>query len=737
MFRAPSFRTGQASCRRLAPVSLAVLMLFPPLVRAQSAAAAADSPRMLGEVLVRDQGVQEDLAFDRKVVSGSRLGLSVKETPAAVTVIDREAIERRGADNTQEILKGVAGMTVAAAPGAPGAVFYRGFSGGSVTQLFNGITVQYDSIAGRPVDSWIYEQVEAIGGPSSFLFGAGAIGGSVNYITKLARRDGDFSEAKARYGSYDATQLAIGSNRRLNESNVVRLDLNRDSARGWSDGSRREAWQLATSLLTDITPRLSHTLALEYQKETVDRPYWGTPLLKPFDGSVRIDEGTRFKNYNVQDGLYGQTVQWVRSILDFKVSDRLKWRNTLYHYDALRDYRNVETYAFNAANTQVARSGGLLQRHDQSLNGNRFEFNWDSAIASLASSWAGGIDYSLNKQTRFPASTGNAALGNVDPYNPDPGNFSQVSGLPATYTPDRSNRITTLALFLENRTFLTGQLSLLTGLRQDRIDLEVTNHRAVSAADPAYFKRTYSPLTGRAALTYDLTPNANVYVQYSTAADPPAGILATANFSQVRDFDLTTGKQAEVGSKFSFAEGRGNGSVALYEITRKNIAVSDPNNPGTSIPVGQQSSRGIEVSAAYRITPRFQASGNFSLVAARYDDFTEKVGNAAVSRQGNRPTNIPARVGNLWLSYSPVADWRIGGDLRYVSDRYADSANTLKDDSYVLLGAFAQYKLDRKSTLTARIKNLTDKIYAENLSGTNMVYLGAPRTFDLSLQTSF
>lgn len=735
MLPAPVACCGRPLPYRLAPVSLAVLMLFSPLARAQS----ADGPRVLGEVVVRDQGLQDDLAFDKKVVTGSRLGLSVKETPAAVTVIDRETIERRGADNTQEILKGVAGMTASSAPGSPGAVFYRGFSGGSVTQLFNGITVQYDAIAARPVDSWIYDRVEAIGGPSSFLYGAGAIGGSINYVTKLANRDGDFTEAKARYGSYDATQVAIGTNRRLNERNVIRLDVNRDSARGWSNGTKREAWQMAASLLTDLTPDLSHTLAVEYQKETVDRPYWGTPLTMPFDGKVHIDEGTRFKNYNVNDGLYEQTVKWFRSILDYKVNDQLKLRNTLYHYDALRDYRNVETYAFNADNTRVNRSGGLLQRHDQSVNGNRFEFNWDSTLGRLPTAWAGGLDYSLNKQTRFPNQppTG-AAFDNVDPYNPASGAFNSVTGLAGdVYQPDRSNRVTTLALFLENRTFLSRNLSLLTGLRQDHIDLEVTNHRAASATNPAYFKRTYTPLTGRAALTYDLTPNANVYVQYSTAADPPAGILATASFSQVQDFDLTTGKQHEIGSKFAFAEGRGHGSVAYYEITRKNISTTDPNNPGTTIPVGQQSSRGIEINAAYQLTPRLQASGNFSVVDARYDDFSEKVGGVAVSRQGNRPSGIPARVANLWLSYSPSADWRVGGDLRYVSDRYADAANTLKAESYGLLGAFVQYKLDRKTTLTARIKNLTDKIYAENVAGTNMVYLGAPRTLDLSLQTSF
>ncbi|GBG01824.1 hypothetical protein AZSI13_11510 [Azospira sp. I13] len=724
-------------------LALSILTAFTPRANAQAVTPAASaSPstpataKVLGEVVVREQAAPLDLVLERKSETGSRLGLSIKETPASVTVIDRETIERRGADNTQEILKGVPGMTAASPPGAAGSVYYRGFSGASLTQLFNGITVQYDSIAARPVDSWIYDRVEAVGGPSSFLYGAGAVGGTVNYVTKLATREGEFTEAKAGYGSYNASQLAIGTNRKLGESNALRLDLNRNSARGWSDGTEREALQLAASLLTDLTPQLSHTLALEYQKENVDRPYWGTPLLKPARDSVRIDEGTRFKNYNSQDGVYEQTVQWLRSVLEYRVSDHLQLRNTLYHYDALRDYRNVETYAFNAANTRVTRSGALLQRHDQELNGDRFEFNWNSHLGSLPSAWAGGFDYSVNQQTRFPLSV-SGPFGNVNPYAFSTENFFSLPGMKPGFNPDRTNKVTTLAFFLENRTLLTQRLSLLTGLRQDNIDLEVTNHRAASPTNPAYFKRTYTPLTGRAALAYDLTPNANVYVQYSTAADPPAGILTTASFSQVRDFDLTTGKQWELGSKFSFAGGQGNGSVAYYEITRRNIAVSDPKNPGTTIPVGQQSSRGIEGALAYQLTSSLQVSGNAALVDAQYDDFTETVGGKAVSRAGNKPTNIPARVGNLWLTWSPHAQWRFGTDLRYVAERYADTANTLKDGSYTLVGAFAQYKLDKKTTFTARIKNLTDKIYAESLSGTNQVYLGAPRTLDLSVQTSF
>ncbi|MFO0254706.1 MAG: TonB-dependent receptor [Betaproteobacteria bacterium] len=690
----------------------------------------------LTEIVVKDSTENDTVGLERKTTSGSRLGLTVKETPASVYVIDSEQMERRGIATTQEALWLAPGITTSSAPGSAGQVFYRGFNATSLTQMFNGITVQYDAIAARPVDSWIYDRVEVVGGPSSYLFGSGAVGGSINYITKLASRQGDFTDFKAGYGRFDDSQLAAGINRRLGEANVVRIDVNRSAMQGWSDGTRRESWQVAGSWLWDIKPGLSHTLAIEYQNEQVDRPYWGTPLLRPVAGQIAIDPATRFKNYNSIDGLYEQTVVWARSITEYRVNDQLRLTNTFYHYDALRDYMNVEVYAFNAANTLVTRSAALLQRHDQRLNGNRIEFNLDSSLAGLKTAWAGGVDYSINEQTRFPLSLA-GPFGNVNPYNFTTELFYTLPGMSLVYNPDRTNRLKTLAFYLENRTQLNRQWSVITGIRQDVIDLEVTNFRAVTAANPAYFERTYRPLTGRLGVVYDWTPTASLYAQYSTAADPPAGILTTATFGQVQNFDLTTGRQAEVGSKFSFDQGKGAATIAFYDIVRKNLAVTNPNVPGTTIPVGQQSSRGVELSASYRLTPRLTLSGNSSFVDARYDQFFETVGPTTFSRAGNRPTNIPKQVHNLQASYRPVAQVEMGVDMRHVSDRFADNANTVFDGAYTLWGAFATYKIDRKTKITARAKNLTDKVYAENLGGTNLVYLGAPRTFNVAVQTSF
>lgn len=681
-------------------------------------------------------------SLDAPAGTGSRLNMTVRDTPASVTVVSGEVLEKRGAHDSQEALKSIPGVMAASPPGSAGTIAYRGFGTSNITQLFNGITVQYDAISGRPIDSWIVDRVEGIGGPSTFLFGAGAVGGSVNVVSKLADPKADFKDVRFAIGSYKKFQVAAGINQRFGDPagvrNTARLDVNVTGVEGWVNEMERRSRQVAASLRTDISARLSHTFAAEHQREEVDRIYWGTPLLKPTVGQGLINPSTRFVNYNSADGFYGQDVHWLRSITEYKPSATTRITNTIYKYGAVRDYRNVETYTFNTANTAVTRSSPLLQRHDHDLLGNRTEVTHEMSLAGMKSDWAAGLDFSVNKQTRFPRSL-TLNVSTVDPVNFTTENFFSIPGMVPGFVPDRDNKVSMLAFFLENRTRVAPNFSVVTALRHDDIKLEGTNKRptTISASNPAYFKTTYTPLTGRLAAVYDLSPTANVYVQYSTAADPPAGILTTASFSQVRTFDLTKGRQFEVGSKFNFADGRGAATLAAYSIVRKNLAMADPANPGSgvTIPIGSQSSKGLEATLSAKLTRSLTLEANAAYADAQYDDFIENVSGVATSRAGNVPNNVPAFVANAWLTYRLSPKWELGFDARHVSKRYGNTANTLYDSAYTLLGAYAQYQLSDRTTITARVRNATDALYAASVG--SMFYLGAPRTFELALQARF
>ncbi|UNK50768.1 TonB-dependent receptor [Lysobacter sp. S4-A87] len=721
-----------SSSRLCAAIPAALACALPFVARADDAANADAT------TLDRIEVAASNHPLDASAAAGTRLKLSLQQTPASITVVDRKTMDDRGVRNTQEALFGIPGLAVASPPGNGNAVTWRGFSGAQIAQLFNGIGVQYDAIAARPVDGWIYERVEAIGGPSSFLHGAGAVGGSINYVSRLARLDRDSTQLLATAGSFGSGMLAGGTNQRIggeDAHNAIRADAAWSHTDGWADRNQREATTLALSWLDQLTGNLSHTLALEYQDEDSERPYWGTPTYRD-DGTLRMVDGTRTSNYNVADGHYGQQVLWARSLLEWQVSDQTGVRNTLYHYDALRDYRNVESYRLTPDRHGVIRSGALLQRHDQQLFGDRVEWSHEGTLATLPTQWSAGLDVSYNRQTRFPLSLP-GVVDTVPLAAVTPGSFFDVPGAGQVYRPDRTNRLHTQALFVENLTHLNPRLSLLTGLRHDRIDLDVVNHRAASATNPARFQHDYAPTTGRIALDYAWTPALSTYIQVATSADPPAGILTTANFATLRDFDLSTGRQEEIGAKFQSGDGCRFATLAAYHIVRENLAVTDPANPGQTLPVGQQSSRGVELAFGIKPLQGLSIDGNLAWVDATLDDFYESVGGVPVSRAGNRPTNTPSRVANLWLDYLIAPQWSAGLDLRALSSRYADTANTTRAAGYGVLGAHLRWQVDPATSVTVRGRNLADRDVITYALSTDMVYLGEPRSWELELRREF
>lgn len=698
--------------------------------------------------------------LDVQTQTGSRLGLTSRETPASITVIDKATIEQRGAQTTQEALERAPGILVSSQPGSAGSVSMRGFTGAQITQLFNGISVQYDAVAARPIDSWLMDRVEVLGGPSSFLYGQGAVGGSVNYVSKVAYREKSHHSALFNLGEYWNRRASYDYNGQLSDSkNWFRANLSYLGSEGSMNNTKANSGVFSFSLLSDITDKLSNTFAVEYQMEN-RQAYWGTPLLNPtVNGQIipwgdarlantqikgQIDPGTRFKNYNAADPVFDQQVTWVRDILEYQFSKDTQLKNTLYFYKGDRQYENVEGYDWNNTNTAIVRNLSFAVNHNQTLIGNRLEFNHDDKVFGMPLKTSAGIDVAYNEQTRAPSTEG-GTVSTVNPYHFTVGTYHSY---PAASGPvlGARNELLTVAGYLENRLSLLPNLNLVTGLRVDDIDLNNKNYRTPTPptaanpfGSPAGYHRHWTAVTWRAGLIYDITDNFNVYAQYSTAASPPAGILTTATMTQIRNFDLSTGKQAEIGSKFDFWDKKGSGTIAAYWIERKNMTTQDPQNPQSVLAVGGQSSIGVEANLGLQITPELAIQGSMAYVDAQFDDFSEAVGTRTVSRVGNRPTNVAKWVANGWLTWNFQPTWQWAFGARYVGDRYVDPANSIVMPAYAIFDTQMSWQFHRHATVTARVKNLTDETYAEwGSGGTQPLFLlREPRTFQMELKLDF
>ena len=98
---------------------------------------------------------------------------------------------------------------------------------------------------------------------------------------------------------------------------------------------------------------------------------------------------------------------------------------------------------------------------------------------------------------------------------------------------------------------------------------------------------------------------------------------------------------------------------------------------------------------------------------------------------GNVPGN-PAAV--MMRGFSGT----LSGFVRHVSGFFTDRANTIHVDGRTTLDAQISWKVAEQAQLTMRGRNLTDAFYGEysDYPATN-VYLGAPRSVELSLATHF
>ena len=109
-------------------------------------------------------------ALDAKTQTGSRLALSARETPAAVEVLTQEDLQARGVRSTVEAFNAAAGVTTANLPSSPGVTSMRGFTGGAISLLFDGIRQTAGPLITRDFDVWSFDRIEILKGPASVLY---------------------------------------------------------------------------------------------------------------------------------------------------------------------------------------------------------------------------------------------------------------------------------------------------------------------------------------------------------------------------------------------------------------------------------------------------------------------------------------------------------------------------------------------------------------------------------------
>ena len=692
--------------------------------------------------------------LDAVAQSASRLGLPAIQAPASVDIVTAQTIQDQGYRTTTDTAQGAVGVLSGDAGGAPANFSMRGFSFGEINTLYNGIWTGPSNITARWMGTANLGQVEFLKGPSSLMTGLNAIGGAVNYVSRQPTRGPVQNEADVSVDSFGSVLTHYGSGGNTGVKGLdYRFDMAGSRLNSFIEGDFRDLTDISGQLNYHATDNFMVWGAVEYKKDS-GHAYWGTPVVPvSFAGShavngvvsgtavstfsgdnlgpVTIDSRTLTTNYNVADNATGAQELWLRGGFEWTPLNNVTIKDQVYAWRAKANWLDSETYAFDDGAVfapNVIDRDRFFVTHNQNLVGNNLDFTTDNSFFGMENRFAAQLQVSRNWITFVQEGNPNDfPFDAVTVVNPNPGLYGPE--FPNT----RISRLTDIAGSFEDRLKITPAFALIGGVRLEALTLDRsgTNFDG-SVPDGLPFSKTWTPVSYRAAYTYEPIHNLMFYSMYATAYDPAvAGVFSLRPGS----LQLTSTRIYETGAKQQLWDGRAEWTVALYDIVQRNVFV--PVNTTTTDLAGEVASKGLEVSAAISPFDGWKFWANAAWTHARFVNFDQWT--------GNTPPNVAPIIINAGASYR-FQHWRwpmeIGASVRHVGPRFVFQDNLTTMNAYTTADVYAFVDIPGRDValpefknvrVTFRVRNLTNAIYAQwaDPGLQDQILLGAPRTYEI------
>jgi iron complex outermembrane recepter protein len=707
--------TASSSTRRASTILGALPSLLLVLYSPQSAAQASRTRDTLEEVTVFGTRLEERRSYVAQGSTVAKSDTALKDVPFAVTAITRALIDDQRPLNVGEALRNVAGYQPQ--PGFGGLNSrprIRGFIPPSM--LKNGFR-QANFVP--DTDMAAIAQIEVLKGPASALYGRFEPGGVVNIVTKRPLAEA-YAHAELTAGSdaYYRTSVDVGGPL-VDERLMYRLNVAYENAESYRDFVDLRKGLIAPALewrFSEATSVLFEAQAT-YRDGGFDRGYvvpsdatlgksllslpvsrnLGEPtdetLYHGYSGSVIVEH--RFSNsWQLRaGGFYSDTRlddNFFTSGSPLMPDARTYNRRMLYATDDQTDY----TLSVELAGR--VQSAGIEHKLLFGMDGSEEEYVYDAQRVPINSP--------------------------IDPFEPVYGQANY--GPPTVLAFAGVNRYRAAGIFMQDEMVLTPRWRVLLGGRYDTTE----GTSIVGGTPETRNQRTVEEFSPRAGVTFAITSAVSAYVSYSKSFVPEIGGTIVGG----RMTDPSMGTQYEAGLKTEWLDGRLHATAALYDLEKTNIVAGDPDNPGFSIQVGEQQSRGAELELVASWVERWNVIASYA-----YND-AEITRDTNTSIVGNRIVNVPEHTVSFWSTYhlplGPASIVEFGGGAFYVAERAVNNANLFVLPSYTRLDAMAAYEIDAWK-LALNVQNLTDEKYFDSAGG--VFHPMPPRQWFLSVGYRF
>lgn len=654
--------------------------------------------------------------FEPEASTATRTDIPLRDIPQSVQVIPGTVLEDQRVQRLDEALRNSAGIIAGNQRAGDTETFtIRGFENSTI--LRDGIR---QFTFGGIQETANLERIEILRGPASVLYGNAEPGGLINLVTEQPLRE-PFYEVEALVGNYGLIEPRIDLSGPLTAEGDVLYRFNAlyrhaDGFRDFEQGFDRLF--IAPVLRAELGDRTNLTLELEYLDNI--QPY--DRGLVALNGEV-VDVPYNRVYHEPDDFLETDEIR-VGYRLEHDMSDDWTLRNTFRYSNTDLSLRAVDLDSVNADTLEINRSFRDFNIYEEAFDA-QASIVGTVETGSLTHQLLAGIDFRQRNddwdlRQAFPSNS---------PFAPPP-----ISIFDPEYGYDRPDTDDVPVLFnsqsqteqwgfyLQDLIEISDNLKLLLSGRYDVIDQASFSGGSVTEQDQGAF----SPRVG---IVYQPIEPLSLYASFSQSFSPSFAISADGDL-----LEPERGTQFEIGAKAEWFDSRLIATLALYDLTRTNVPVTDPDNSAFSVALGEQRSQGVELNIAGEILPGWNIITSYAYTDA------EVVEAFAGIPEGGRPANVAEHSASLWTSYEIQAGdlqgLGFGFGLFFVGDRFSDAANTIDLESFLRTDAAIYYRRDNWD-IGLNFKNIFDVDYIRSGLGDVQINPGEPFTVIGSISIRF
>ncbi len=257
---------------------------------------------------------EETIRLDEVVVTATRLEEPIEDVAQDITVITKKEIESGSYRNLTEIVRNVSGLhlTEYGNRGANAMVSLRGSTAGQVLVMIDGKRLNKPGdglfdLNTLPVPIENIERVEILRGASSALYGADAMGGVINIITKIP--DQAAAKISASYGRFATQEYSLTASQKIRNTGFF-LSLSKERSDGFRTNSDYDIDAISTKITHIASQDVRVDLSFDYNHKDAGSPgalTWPTPLASETDENLLA--GITFKIKDTMLKLYSHNAR--------------------------------------------------------------------------------------------------------------------------------------------------------------------------------------------------------------------------------------------------------------------------------------------------------------------------------------------------------------------------------------------------------------------------------------------